>query len=261
MKNEPNGSELDTYAMLTMMAQQNNNPMGSNAGAAGNLPPGFMDTFTGMGAGDMGGFQPGALSTLFGGAPGGGAPGMAGDLDVFSQMAVGFDNGDLQAGFFGQMLPNPFGNPAGHPGPGLFGAGALDFGGQPGPELFGPAQGMGPAFDPMGMHHPLGLDPMMPGPGAGGYYGDQTHGFPHGGMDGPQFAPQAGYGPAYDFPQQSFGQPGPGFGAYPGFGQPGQGFDPQYTSNNFGGMPGGYPPADGYPAYPQQPGYAHGQGY
>ena len=260
MSKDPKSAEMDGLSLMLNMAQQNNNVMGSSTGAAGNLPPGFMDVFTGVGAaGDSGAgaFQPGMFSNLFAAGPG-----MSADLDPFSRLAMDFDNGNLQGGLFGQMLADPG---YGQPGAGLFGAGAFNFPGPQGPGLFGAGapQGPGAFFEPVGMPvGPLGTDPMMPaGPLPGSFFGD-----PNPGYGDPMYPPQQPGG--FDYQYGGFGanaQPGPGFGEpYPGFAGPGgmpmgqQGFEPQYTSNPY---PGAYQPSDGYPSYPMQPGYMQGPRY
>jgi hypothetical protein len=263
MSKDPNSSGIDTYALVMNLAQQNNNVMGSNAGAAGNLPPGFMDVFTGMGATDnrTGNFQPNMLANMFAAGPG-----MTADLDPFSRLAMDFDNGNLQGGLFGQMLANP-----GYANGGIdfFGAGAFNFGGPQGPGLFGAPPGPEPVFDPMGLQvGPLGTDPMMAaGPLPGSFFGDPNPAFGAAGLGGPMYAPQqpGGYDPGFEYQYGGFGpnvQHGPGFGepyaGAAGMPMPSQGFDPQYTSNPF---PGGFQPSDGYPGYPQHPGYMQGPRY
>lgn len=275
MSKDPKGSEIDTYALLTNMAQQNNNLMGNSTGAAGNLPPGFMDAFTGMGGGDAGGFQPGQLTSMFASPSG-----MMADLDPFSRLAMDFDNGNLQGGLFGQMLANP--NLGG--GLDLFSGGGFGFGfGDPqGPGMpFGAPQGPGLNFDPMNMHGaPFGTDPMMGGPLAGGMFGDPNAGpgFMPQGLGEPAYPPQntSSYGPGYDYQQQGyssnqqFGHNAPAYNEpFPGFAGPGgqgginpvpPGFDHQFANQPFHGHPGGYQ-SGGYSGYPPQQGYMQGPSY
>jgi hypothetical protein len=245
------GEEIEMIGLLTNMAQQNNNHMGSSAGAANNLPPGFMDAFTNIGAqGDSTGTQPALLTNMFTALPG-----MNADLDACTRLVMDFENNNLHGGLFDQMFANPGPSPGGM---GFLGGGGLDFGGPQGTGLFGPGQEFQPAFDPMGMQAgPIGPDPMMPGPLPGGFFGEQQQGFGQPGMGDPMYQPQPQFGYGTGF-EPGYGQLQPGFGEpYPGLAGPGglppmqPNFDPQYTSNPYAGQPSDYPLHNGYQTYPQ----------
>lgn len=175
-----NGAILRPEDIATMMVQQEANQRGyfGNENGVNTLPPGFMGMIGGASNNNMGG---GMSADLFGNLLGGSNQ-MTADVDVFSMLAMNFDNGlSPQTGLF-----NAFGGfGGGGQGAGLFGPS--------GPGLFG-AAGLGgvPNYSPVQMNDPNGMnmlnfDSLAPSPVKG-----YDQGRPHGGPFGMQQVPNGG---------------------------------------------------------------------